>query len=67
MAIFVHKDLWFVLHSDTFPLLAIDGAFMYWKRISIGTTAVNGRMECIVINFVVSESGNLLRCAISEE
>ena len=67
MTIFVHKNLWFVLHSNTFPLLTIDWAFVYRKWISIGTTAVDGRMERIVVNLVVGEPGNLLRCATSEE
>jgi hypothetical protein len=66
MTVFVHKALWFVLHCNAPLLQAIHWALLYRVRVSIGTTAVNRRMERIVVDLVVRESGNLLRYATLE-
>jgi hypothetical protein len=62
MTVFVHKALWLVLHRNASLLLAIHWTLVYRVRVSIGTTAMNGRMERIVIDLVVRKSCNLLRC-----
>jgi hypothetical protein len=66
VTVFVHKDLWFVLHCDALLLQAINWTLVYWVRVSIGTTAVSGGVERIVIDLIIRESGNLLRYARSE-
>lgn len=66
MTVFVHKALWFVLHRNASLLLAIHWTLVYRVRVSIGTTAMNGRMERIVIDLMVRKSCNLLRCDTSE-
>src|SRR5271156_373580 len=66
MTILVHKYLWFILHCNSISLLDIHRALVYRVRISIGTTAVNSCVECILIDFLIRETGNLLGCDASE-
>jgi hypothetical protein len=61
VTVFVHKDFWFILHCNALLLQAINWTLLYWIRVSIGATAVSRGVECIVIDLVVRESGNLLR------
>lgn len=66
MTVFVHKALWLIFHRNALLLLAVHWALVYRVRFSIGTTAVNGGMERIVVDLLVRESGNLLRYSASE-
>ena len=67
MTILVHKYLWFILHCNSLFLLDIYRALIYRVRVSIGTTAVNSCVECILIDFLIRETGNLLGCDTSEQ
>lgn len=67
MTVFVHKTLWFIFHRNALLLLAVYRTLVYRVRFSIRTTAVNGGMEGIVIDFLIREAGDLLRYSSSED
>ncbi len=65
MTVFVQKALRCIFHGNALLLLAVHWALVYRVRFSIWPTAVNGSMECVVIDLLVRESGDLLRYSTS--
>lgn len=59
MAILVHKYFSFIFGSSAFLLMTKDWAIVKWIRIAISITAVDSRMECVVIDLVECEASDL--------
>ena len=66
MTILVYKYLWFILHCNSLLLLGVHWALVYRVWISVGTTAVNSCVECVLIDFLIRKPGNLFGCDTSE-